>query len=284
MATPPIKVILYMQLLSLFIVAFSVIRINCSWDAEEGLLRKRSGVHQRQFDYFKLSLLWPATACRNTTRCCSSNACCRSNSPSEFTIHGLWADYNDGTWPACCSGPQFDKKEISTLLKPLRKYWPSFSCEAVSNCHHGKGTFWAHEWEKHGTCSYPVVHDEYEYFLTTLNVYFKYNVTGVLFEAGYVPSNSEKYPLGGIISAIQNAFHATPELICSGDDVEELRICFYKDFQPRDCASGSIIRSDRLSSGSCPQYVSLPAYGSWSSWTPNSKLNPRVMNRLWQLG
>ncbi|XP_019259563.1 PREDICTED: ribonuclease 2-like isoform X6 [Nicotiana attenuata] len=240
MATPPIKVILYMQLLSLFIVAFSVIRINCSWDAEEGLLRKRSGVHQRQFDYFKLSLLWPATACRNTTRCCSSNACCRSNSPSEFTIHGLWADYNDGTWPACCSGPQFDKKEISTLLKPLRKYWPSFSCEAVSNCHHGKGTFWAHEWEKHGTCSYPVVHDEYEYFLTTLNVYFKYNVTGVLFEAGYVPSNSEKYPLGGIISAIQNAFHATPELICSGDDVEELRICFYKDFQVTNKWLGSV--------------------------------------------
>nr|XP_009625830.1 ribonuclease 2-like isoform X1 [Nicotiana tomentosiformis] len=263
MATPPIKAILCMQLLAIFIVAFCLIRINCSWVAEEGLLRKRSGVHQRQFDYFKLSLLWPATACRNTTRCCSSNACCRSNLPSEFTIHGLWADYNDETWPACCSGPQFDKKEISTLLKPLRKYWPSFSCEAVSNCHHGKGTFWAHEWEKHGTCSYPVVHDEYEYFLTTLNVYFKYNVTGVLFEAGYVPSNSEKYPLGGIITAIQNAFHATPELICSGDDVEELRICFYKDFQPRDCASGSIIRSDRLSSGSCPQYVSLPAYGSW---------------------
>ncbi|XP_009767894.1 ribonuclease 2-like [Nicotiana sylvestris] len=263
MASLPIKAILCMQLLALFMVAFSVIGINCSWDAEEGLLRKRSGVHQRQFDYFKLSLLWPATACRNTTRCCSSNACCRSSSLSEFTIHGLWADYNDGTWPACCSGPQFDKKEISTLLKPLRKYWPSFSCEAVSNCHHGKGTFWAHEWEKHGTCSYPVVHDEYEYFLTTLNVYFKYNVTGVLFEAGYVPSNSEKYPLGGIITAIQNAFHATPELICSGDDVEELRICFYKDFQPRDCASGSIIRRDRVSSGSCPQYVSLPAYGSW---------------------
>lgn len=54
---------------------------------------------------------------------------------------------------------------------------------------------------------------------------------GILFEAGYVPSNSEKYPLGGIISAIQNAFHATPELICSGDAVEELRICFYKDLQ-----------------------------------------------------
>ncbi|KAH0663505.1 hypothetical protein KY284_028436 [Solanum tuberosum] len=114
MSSLTIKAIFCMQLLHLLIGAFSVIRINGSWDVEEGLLRRQTG-HQREFDYFKLSLLWPGTACRNTTKCCSSNACCRSNSPSVFTIHGLWPDYNDGTWPACCSGSQFDKKE--TCLK-----------------------------------------------------------------------------------------------------------------------------------------------------------------------
>lgn len=31
--------------------------------------------------------------------------------------------------------------------------------------------------EKHGTCSYPVVKDEYSYFSTALDLYFKYNVT-----------------------------------------------------------------------------------------------------------
>lgn len=53
----------------------------------------------------------------------------------------------------------------------------------------------------------------------------------MLSEAGYVPSNTEKYPLGGVISAIQNAFHATPLLSCSNGAVEELQICFYKDFK-----------------------------------------------------
>lgn len=53
----------------------------------------------------------------------------------------------------------------------------------------------------------------------------------VLSEAGYVPSNTEKYPLGGVISAIQNAFHVTPSLSCSNGAVEELQICFYKDFK-----------------------------------------------------
>ncbi|KAH6758448.1 ribonuclease 2 [Perilla frutescens var. frutescens] len=41
---------------------------------------------------------------------------------------------------------------------------------------------------------------------TALNLYFKYNVTEVLREAGYVASNSKRYPLGGIVSAIENAF------------------------------------------------------------------------------
>ncbi|KAM7265579.1 hypothetical protein ACFE04_003262 [Oxalis oulophora] len=245
--------------------------------------------YQREFDYFALSLQWPPTFCRRTRHCCSTNACCRgSNAPTEFTIHGLWPDYNDGTWPACCTSVGFNEKEISTLLDPMNKYWPSLSCGSPSSCHGGRGSFWGHELpylfpnsallaEKHGTCSSPVVHDEYSYFLTTLNVYFKYNVTRVLNEAGYVPSNSEKYPVGGIISAIQNAFGATPQLVCSKGAIEELRICFYKDFKTRDCATNSSISLDNYSSkSSCPRYVSLPTYVSMgadaASWMPDSDI------------
>ncbi|CAL9023064.1 unnamed protein product [Prunus brigantina] len=219
---------------------------------------------QREFDYFNLALQWPGTFCQRTRYCCSSNACCRgANSPTVFTIHGLWPDYNDGTWPACCTQKSFDEKEISTLHDALEKYWPSLSCGRPSSCHGGKGSFWGHEVEKHGTCSSPVARDEYNYFLTTLNVYFKYNVTKVLNEAGYVPSNTEKYPLGGIVSAIQNAFRTTPKLLCKKGALEELHLCFYKDFKPRDCAIGSASPNGRLySSSSCPGYVSIPAYAS----------------------
>ncbi|TYI74771.1 hypothetical protein E1A91_D07G227300v1 [Gossypium mustelinum] len=153
--------------LALMMAACLMIGINGSIDGA-----------QREFDYFALSLQWPGTICHKTRHCCSSNACCRgSNSPTEFTIHGLWPDYNDGTWPSCCYRSQFDVKEISTLLDALEKYWPSLYCGKSSTCFSGKGLFWAHEWEKHGTCSSPVIRDEYSYFITTLNVYFKYNVT-----------------------------------------------------------------------------------------------------------
>ncbi|XP_031259045.1 ribonuclease 2 [Pistacia vera] len=239
----------------LLVVVLAITASFCKIEEADGRRDGRVVIGaQREFDYFNLALQWPGTVCRRTRYCCSSNACCRgSNSPTEFTIHGLWPDYNDGTWPACCKRSNFDEKEISTLLGALEKYWPSLSCGSSSTCYSGKGSFWAHEWEKHGTCSSPVTGDEYSYFLTTLNVYFKYNVTKVLNEAGYFPSNTEKYPRGGIVSAIQNAFHTTPKLVCSKGAVEELHLCFYKDFKLRDCAA---------SKSSCPKYVSLPAYSS----------------------
>ncbi|KAJ0244698.1 hypothetical protein HA466_0192860 [Hirschfeldia incana] len=101
---------------------------------------------QREFDYFALSLQWPGTYCRGTRHCCSKNACCRgSDTPTQFTIHGLWPDYNDGSWPSCCYRSDFNEKEISTLLDGMEKYWPSLSCGSPSSCHGGKGSFWGHE-------------------------------------------------------------------------------------------------------------------------------------------
>lgn len=38
------------------------------------------------------------------------------------------------------------------------------------------------------------------------------------------------YPAGGISSAIENAFHTTPQLICLKGALEEVRMCFNKDF------------------------------------------------------
>ncbi|XP_076940112.1 ribonuclease 2-like [Bidens hawaiensis] len=208
---------------------------------------------QREFDYFALAVQWPATYCSKSTKCCSQSGCCRGeNSPPGFTIHGLWPDYNDGSWPSCCSGPEFDESEISSLLGALNEYWPTLSCSKTSTCHKKKGLFWAHEWEKHGTCASVVTGDEYNYFVTTLNLYFKYNITEVLFEAGYVPSNTEMYPSGGIISAIENAFHTTPQLICKKGALEEVRLCLTKDFKFRECATDS----------DCPDYVSLPQFAA----------------------
>lgn len=233
--------------------------------------------HQRKFDYFILALQWPGTYCRRSQKCCSKNGCCRGeNAPTRFTIHGLWPQYNNGGWPSCCTKSHFDMDKISTLRDDLDKYWPSLSCGSPSACNGRKGSFWGHEWEKHGTCALSVIPDEYEFFRTSLIIYFKYNVSEVLSEAGYVPSNSEKYPIGGIISAIQNAFHTTPEIACSNGAVVELRLCFYKDFKPRDCVKTSAVNDEVYASkSSCPKYVSLPIYSSLGLKN-GGKLQPEI--------
>ncbi|CAH9073474.1 unnamed protein product [Cuscuta europaea] len=138
MAPLPARLILSLQLLTMLFGSGCSTRFR---DAED----RETAPAQREFDFFKLSLLWPGTECRHTLHCCSANACCRSSSPTEFTIHGLWADYNDGTWPACCEGSQFNESEISTLLGDLTKYWPTYQCGSSSTCHRSKGPFWAHE-------------------------------------------------------------------------------------------------------------------------------------------
>ncbi|XP_068665537.1 ribonuclease 2-like [Aristolochia californica] len=118
------------------------------------------------------------------------------------------------------------------------------------------------QWEKHGTCSYPVIKDEYDYFKTAFDLYFKYNITKILNDSGYGPtSNGEHYPLGDIVATIKRAVGSLPLLVCSHGAVEELRICFHKDFTPRDCGVLSIAQENMIGSrSSCPRYISLPEY------------------------
>lgn len=216
---------------------------------------------QREFDYFALALQWPGTFCQKTHHCCSQNGCCRSQPLNYFTIHGLWTDYNDGTWPACCSQTEFSEEKISSLLPLLEKYWPTLSCGTTSQCDGSRGTFWGHEWGKHGTCAYPVIQDEYTFFSKALELYSKYNITEILNNAGFSASNAEKYPLGEIVASIKKAVGATPLVVCKSGAVKELQICFDKDFKPRDCVINSIAEDDTSNSkNSCPKYVRLPTY------------------------
>lgn len=53
----------------------------------------------------------------------------------------------------------------------------------------------------------------------------------ILTSAGILASNAEKYPLGDIVAAITKAVGATPEVVCKKGAVQELRICFTKEFK-----------------------------------------------------
>lgn len=86
-----------------------------------------------------------------------------------FLIHGIWPQYQNGSWPSYCNqtADQLDLHSIQPLIPRLRTFWPGFN-EPVQvqpiaiNINNGstldKPTFddsvkfWQHEWSKHGTC------------------------------------------------------------------------------------------------------------------------------------
>ena len=63
---------------------------------------------------------WPGTFC-------SSHECPLVHTHGfRMTIHGLWPNYNDGTWPSFCD-PQykFDDDAVADLIPDLKEAWPT---------------------------------------------------------------------------------------------------------------------------------------------------------------
>ncbi|GMN26760.1 hypothetical protein TIFTF001_050434 [Ficus carica] len=96
------------------------------------------------------------------------NGCCYPTTgkpAANFGIHGLWPNFNNGSYPSDCDpNNHYNEAEISDLISCMQKEWPSLSCPSCNG-----STFWAHEWNKHGTCSESVL-DQHAYFESALNL------------------------------------------------------------------------------------------------------------------
>jgi ribonuclease T2 len=86
---------------------------------------------------------------------------CHEN--SNYTIHGLWIDYNKGGYPEFCDLTKFDINELNNIRVELDKYWIS--------CYDNNEKLWEHEWQKHGTC-----------FNTNMSLFFYFNKTLELYK------------------------------------------------------------------------------------------------------
>ncbi|KAJ4711346.1 Ribonuclease [Melia azedarach] len=78
---------------------------------------------------------------------------------TNFSIHGLWPNYNNASWPEN-SDPQnpYKESQITNLNPRMQVSWPTLSCPSANG-----SKFWKHERDKHGTCSESVL-DQHDYF------------------------------------------------------------------------------------------------------------------------
>ncbi|CAK9135482.1 unnamed protein product [Ilex paraguariensis] len=162
----------------------------------------------QNFDFYYIVQMWPGSYCDTRQSCCYP----KTGKPAEdFSIHGLWPNYNDGKYPQNCDrGNYFDESKISDLSSRLVKDWPTLACPS------GDGfKFWEHEWEKHGTCSESIL-DQHSYFQSALDLKNKANLIQALNTAGIKP-DGKFYSVESIKEAIKDSVGYEPYIDCNVD-------------------------------------------------------------------
>ncbi|XP_047326341.1 intracellular ribonuclease LX-like [Impatiens glandulifera] len=191
---------------SAFIISLVIIVVYEA-RADHSLSRKPD---RGYYDFFYFVQQWPGAYCDSKWGCCFP----KTGKPAEdFSIHGLWPNFNDGSYPQNCdhfNRNPFDKSKIIGLTKRMQVEWPTLSCPS------GDGfKFWSHEWNKHGTCSANVLNQR-SFFQKTLHFKIKSNLLQHLMDAGIYP-NDEFYRVEDVEAAIEDGLGVRPYLECNFD-------------------------------------------------------------------
>jgi ribonuclease T2 len=166
-----------------------------------------------QFDYYVMSLSWSPEYCASNSDPDSTQCGERKYS---LVVHGLWPQYDTGGFPGDCSAARTVPQAIVDSMLDIM---PS-------------KTLIQHEWDKHGTCSGLSVE---KYFQLTRQIYNSISIP-----------DKYKQPTDYIMTSINglesDLIRINPKLDgskiainCKGRFLQEIRICYDKNNQPRVC-------------------------------------------------
>ena len=167
------------------------------------------------FDYYVLSLSWQPGWCRTTGDRRDSDDCDPGRG-LDFTVHGLWPQYEQG-WPDYCETVERDPSRRQTqamgdIMDPgLALY----------------------QWRKHGRCSGLSAAD---YYAALRGAAQRIAIP--------VPFDGLSRDLTLAPAVVEDAFiAANPDLspdgvtvTCKAEALHEVRICLTRDLEPRACA------------------------------------------------
>jgi ribonuclease I len=107
---------------------------------------------------------------------------------SSYTIHGLWPNYANGSYPSYCYDIHLDLdklEEDTDLYMDMNTSWFSFEGDNQE--------FWNHEVNKHYSCLFNRTMTQLEYFQTAIDIYL--NISDNLSELCYDSSCLIPYDL-----------------------------------------------------------------------------------------
>lgn len=173
-----------------------------------------------QFNFYVFAQSWQAEFCRNK----HYPGCHvpREFWKTHFTLHGLWPDVQHGKHPYTCTTERFDPNTVDRVGRnALIQQWPDVKYDPSSPNY---DQFWAHEWEKHGTCSDLT---QIEYFTQALRLLN--NLT--------TPEIISTHTGGNLSTAsVRKAFGGSNKAVLKCDDqvfLAQIFTCWDKDDQHR---------------------------------------------------
>ena len=186
------------------------------------------------FDFFLHVRSWSVTLCKQF-----KDQCVKDAVNNDFTLHGVWPNRNNGTYPAFCDGAQFDWNNISDLKTDLDTYWTDYKESASYD-----DGLWAHEFNKHGTCAEfnSGFGSEHEYFFKGIEAAKALPIVSVLADGGIYPDDYKEYESSDIVAILKKEYGHESIVECSRDsnDVEQIVFCMNTDLSLMDCTYGAI--------------------------------------------
>ncbi|KAJ3690349.1 hypothetical protein LUZ61_019513 [Rhynchospora tenuis] len=213
------------------------------------LLAVALSVHGYAYDFFYFVQQWPGSYCDTSSGCCYPTY---GKPPSDFDIHGLWPNYNNGSYPSNCDpNNPFDLSKIQDLVSSLQPNWASLACPSSDST-----SFWQHEWEKHGTCSETVL-DEHSYFQDALNLKSMTKLLSCLKSANISP-NGASYTLTSIKNAISTCIGHVPWIECNKDASGRYQL--YQVYICVDHSGTTLIDCPIFPTGACGSSIIFPTF------------------------
>lgn len=176
-----------------------------------GAAKNQPGV----FDYYLLTLSWSPQYCSGHA---SDTLQCGTENHHGFVVHGLWPQYVSG-YPQSCSNEPMDESLAAQYLDVLPT--PKLI---------------QHEWEKHGTCSglQPKQYlDAIRSVFTSITIPDQYKLPST-------PVSVKLKQFKDDVAAANPGLDGSDFAVaCSGNYLNEVRICYDKDnMKPKACGKG----------------------------------------------
>lgn len=217
--------------------------------AANGILPK---FDDNSWDFFLLVREWPGTIATQPM----------PSYLNSFTVHGLWPQRQDNTWPSFCNNSYpYRYSEIAGILHQLDVAW-------FDSLHgHVNGSdFWSHEWEKHGTCAMvgdrSMIGSELGYFQAAISLHDQITEVAWLAQAGITPADPSQtmYDTDKFLSAMSDQLGQQAMIKCSHKDgntvINNFGVCIDKSLSVMACPDSLIQQWQQ--SANCGSQVGYP--------------------------